>query len=265
MLGDCHVGHTISILRKKAAHLASSESGIYAMIVVVIVLIAAMTGPFGTYFHGGFLTRLGYWSAAICGGIAVARTVRRLAARWLGDLPFVAREPVTLVVITAIFAPVLHVWTESLFRMGGVGKLAFWPMAAKILAICVMVSILRFCLSKLPKHMPAAEVPPPVEARLLRRLPDDADHAVLRLSADGHVVHVVTADQRFELRMRFSDAVKEMDLVEGYCTHRSHWVARAAIVETQVRNGRPSLVLTNGDMVPVSRKYQPELEAVGVL
>ena len=81
----------------------------------------------------------------------------------------------------------------------------------------------------------------------------------------GHIVRVITNVGTFDLRMRFSDAVDEVSEITGICAHRSHWVALAEIAETITVKGRPFLVLSNGDMVPVSRKYEPDLGVLGVL
>ncbi len=56
-----------------------------------------------------------------------------------------------------------------------------------------------------------------------------------------------------------------MDGVEGYATHRSHWVAASAIVGSRRDKGRVFLRLSNGSDVPVSRGYQDALKEAGIL
>jgi DNA-binding LytR/AlgR family response regulator len=85
------------------------------------------------------------------------------------------------------------------------------------------------------------------------------------LSVDGHIVRVVTDAGIFDLRMRFTDAIEEVLELDGVCTHRSHWVVLTEIANVGTVNGRSCLLLSNGDEVPVSRKYQPELEMRGIL
>jgi len=234
-------------------------------LIVVCSITVSLAGPFGTYNHVDLPTRLFYWLVNICSGIVVARTVRSFAGRLLTPLGAVLREAAVLVTITAILSPVIYLWTLFWLHPDQSGTFGFWPLAAIILVICVMVSVMRYCLPKMGHVGSMPEVAEPERTRLSRRLPKNVDQTVLRLTADGHVVHVITAHQQFELRMRFADAVEEMDLVQGHCTHRSHWVAQAAIAGTETVNGRPVLILCNGDRVPVSRKYQPGLEAAGIL
>ena len=101
--------------------------------------------------------------------------------------------------------------------------------------------------------------------RLHRRtdLPEDAK--LLRLSAKDHMVTVVTTQGERSLRMRFGDAIDEADPIEGLCTHRSHWVAYDAVSHCQEVDGKPQLVLVNGDAIPVSRKYRNALMDAGLL
>lgn len=229
---------------------------------LAVIIVTAVAGPFGTYSEGVFAVRLIYWAGVVCVSICLGRGVRALAARWLGDAPLALREGLVLLGIAVVFTPLLYLWTDLLMDISVLGAFAFWHLGAKVLAVSVLVSILRLYL---PGMLHEPEIEEVACARLIRRLPENTSHEVLRLSADGHVVQVVTSVQQFDLRMRFSDAVEEMDSVEGCCTHRSHWVARAAVTGSEVRNGRPALILSNGDVVPVSRKYQPDVEAAGLL
>ena len=55
--------------------------------------------------------------------------------------------------------------------------------------------------------------------------------------------------------MRLSDAIDELDGIEGAQVHRSWWVARDAITEAVRGDGRATLTLKDGAEVPVSRTY----------
>ncbi|MGD9866167.1 MAG: LytTR family DNA-binding domain-containing protein [Pseudodonghicola sp.] len=116
-----------------------------------------------------------------------------------------------------------------------------------------------------PAAEPTSEPEPDLPPRLARRLPEDFQGPILRLSSEDHFVDVITAAAVHRLRMRFADAIDEMDTVEGDLTHRSHWVARAAIDGVEREGGRIFIRLVNGDRVPVSRTYRPGLEQAGIL
>jgi DNA-binding LytR/AlgR family response regulator len=55
--------------------------------------------------------------------------------------------------------------------------------------------------------------------------------------------------------MRLSDAIAELEGIEGAQVHRSWWVAREAIAQAVRGDGRATLTLQDGAEVPVSRTY----------
>lgn len=63
--------------------------------------------------------------------------------------------------------------------------------------------------------------------------------------------------------MRLSDAVAELEGIEGAQVHRSWWVARGAIAEARRGDGRATLTLKDGSEVPVSRTYARRLREHG--
>ena len=63
--------------------------------------------------------------------------------------------------------------------------------------------------------------------------------------------------------MRLSDAVSELDGIEGAQTHRSWWVAKDAVTEVSRGDGRATFVLRNGARAPVSRTFARTLRAEG--
>jgi DNA-binding LytR/AlgR family response regulator len=63
--------------------------------------------------------------------------------------------------------------------------------------------------------------------------------------------------------MRLSDAVAELEGIEGAQAHRSWWVARDAIADARRGDGRATLTLKDGSQVPVSRTYARVLRERG--
>ena len=63
--------------------------------------------------------------------------------------------------------------------------------------------------------------------------------------------------------MRLSDAVAELQGLEGAQTHRSWWVARDAVRDVRRGDGRATLTLEGGISVPVSRRHARALRAAG--
>ena len=238
----------------------------------LLAVLAAVAGPFGTYEATTFVERLAYWAVVVVSSSVVGRTTHWLAKRYLGQNRAVLADAVSFAIITVAYTPVLWFVTNGLFK--------FWslegppPLTRLVLYVAVITaSVLAFRrLVPEPENVGyfggAADRETgagPAGPRLARRLPDDFVGPILRLTGNDHFVDVVTAAATHSIRLRFRDAIDEMDTVQGYCTHRSHWVAQEAISGVEKSGGKIRLQLSNGDRVPVSRKYKPDLEGAGVL
>ncbi len=170
------------------------------------------------------------------------------------DLAFAA-------LILALFTPCLWVLAWALFSVGGHETPALLT-AANYGAIfsAGLVLVLRGDSEPSPAVHGKSEQP-----RLVRRLPQDFQGLIYRLTVRDHNVDVVTSQGTFTIRSRFTDAINDMEPVAGHCSHRSHWVTDASIVRAEKSDGKTWLRLVNGDLVPVSRKYRPKLEEDGLI
>jgi len=239
---------------------------------VTCVAIATVAGPFGTLLYMDVVERALYWGLVTTGGIVVGYTMYAVALLILGEnRPFLF-DPFTALMIACLLGPL--VWflrsniqadaPEGLISLGGVIFNTF------VISLGVLASRRQICRltpvplrSGLSDAVGTTSLPGP---RLLRRLSDDVRAPVLRLSANDHYVEVVTTRGKQVLRLRLSDAINEMEPVEGFCVHRSHWVTRSAIVQVERENAHKLFVLLkNGDRVPVSRTYRGELERMGIM
>ena len=75
------------------------------------------------------------------------------------------------------------------------------------------------------------------EAALLARLSARSRAKLLHLHMQDHYVEVNTAAGSELLLLRFRDALREVEDVNGLQVHRSHWVARDAIAGVERRGG----------------------------
>lgn len=263
---------------------------------IVFSGFAAYTGPFGTYSLSlGW--RLIYWTLVVVISAAMATIFLRLVRDLIGPGRRVVRDLLTAGLMTVFFTPVL-IWLSRYFmadEFNGFTDAFYFGQYVAIITLGVvsgrraLFRIVRGPRSdrlseplpdprtdrRAPEAVPDAGLPPEPapapdpeakpEPRLMRRLPPEATGPVLRLTSEDHFVDVVTPDGAHRLRMRLADAIDEMEPVEGISTHRSHWVARAAIDGVERDGSRVLLRLSNGDLVPVSRTYRPRLEEAGLL
>jgi hypothetical protein len=101
-------------------------------------------------------------------------------------------------------------------------------------------------------------------AKFLDRLPPKLRGAeVWAVEAEDHYLRLHTSQGQDLILMRLSDAIAELEGIEGAQVHRSWWVAREAITEAVRGDGRATLTLKDGAGVPVSRTYARQLRQSG--
>lgn len=235
-----------------------------AVLWALLSFLAALAGPFGSYGAGKFPVFLAYWACVIGStmiiSVVLIRTVLQIGAGWR---PVVV-DIVVVVLVTVIISPVVLGWTRLFFDFPAESRPGLGDLAFFVAGVSATIRVLRHLAAGFDSaayFMPRSMHPP----RLSRRLGDGFKGPILRLSARDHSVDVISARDSGTIRMRLGDAIDEMDNVPGVLTHRSHWVARAAVAGSQRDGGRIYLRLTNGDLVPVSRTYKDALENDGLL
>ncbi|MEL6584928.1 MAG: LytTR family DNA-binding domain-containing protein [Pseudomonadota bacterium] len=225
---------------------------------------AAMTlgciiaGPFGT-IDAPITLRAGYWlpvnllaffySTFIFEAFERTEQGARLP-RWVRITggAFVFAAPFTLVAVG-------HTWL--IFGRA----LDVLPLMASVWLIAVVIRV----IVDLFRNGATPERSAPVTARIWKRVPPKLGRDLVRLSVQDHYVEVHTTLGMELVLMRFSDAMAELEGIAGHQTHRSHWVADAAIAESVRRDGRVFLRLRDGTDIPVSRSFQPALREMGLL
>lgn len=234
------------------------------------ITVAAVAGPFGTFSSMDFPTRIFYWgligtSSVLFGyfGFALARA--------LGFNEDDAAHAAVGSLIASFFITV-DVWAISVTKPWGTqSMIGFWELFGYVFVVTAVIGALRYLLlTFLARETSIAEERDEAltlreQPRLARRLPDEMGEDILYLSVRDHMVDVFTEAGQTSLRMRFRDALDEMDGVPGYRVHRSHWVAHHAVQGVERDQARVYLRLPDGRKVPVSRNYRPELEDAGLL
>lgn len=241
---------------------------------VLVTAVATIMGPFNTLLVMDTETRALFWGVVVAAGLITSGLLNLIFKALKLDLTGWHRDLLRVCCMTLILSPILHIWIHVVI----VDPSVMTPNLMRICLCVVLISLIiqvskRLLVSdQLLRDESGAvadplvpKIPPQSVPRLMRRLPDDATGPVLRLSANNHFVEVVLLEETHQLRMRFTDAIDEMDSVEGKCSHRSHWVALDAITDVLRADGRIFLMLKNGDKIPVSRTYRPGLEEAGVL
>ena len=244
------------------------------------VAVLAWLGPFDTWGRLTLPDRVAFWTLAtsvnwifglalgFAAGLVLERRGPLVWAAAVAAGSAVAAVPGTAVVWLLVAAYMDH-------RMAGRGEIA--SLYSQVIAIHLVLNALVTWLiygrsrgeSRRNGRVGEAAVPHPSAgtpaAPFLERIPERLGRNLLHLHMQDHYVEVHTDAGSDLVLLRFRDALREVEGIDGAQVHRSHWVARAAVAGVDRRNGRIALRLVNGSEVPVSRSFAPALRKRGWL
>jgi DNA-binding LytR/AlgR family response regulator len=227
-------------------------------------VVLALTGAFGSG-NASFGVRLAFWVPVMLVGALWGHLSSRLVERWvdLDERPWLTVAALTAVITGPV---VLLVWLViGLVFEGRLSPLGTLPLMILPVAVitAVMSAINVFVTKAQPVQTHAAAVGA-TPARFPDRLPVKLRGAAIRaVQAEDHYLRIHTDRGSDLILMRLSDALEELNGLEGAQTHRSWWVARDAVRDVARGDGRATLTLDGDVTVPVSRRYAKALRDAG--
>lgn len=233
------------------------------LIGVVAGVFLAFSGAFGS-LQEPLWVRLVYWVPLIILGGLWSQVCNPLLERLIDttDRPWL--EVVLLSLVMSV--PVtLMVWiATSVVFWHELPTLQHLPhFFVPVLLITVILSAINVMVSRtdpVATHHVEGQAP----ARFLQRLPMKLKGAALwAVQAEDHYLRLHTDKGSDLILMRLSDALKELDGLEGAQTHRSWWVAKDAVRQVARGDGRATLTLVDGTQAPVSRRHARVLREAG--
>ncbi len=241
-------------------------------VALVAGLFFGLIGPFGGYDRWDLWSRLNTWVLIVAAGTLVFGAVR--AMHDVFRLDTVGGFMATLIT-GSIPLSVIVGWLTA--QPLGTLSLSQWPIkyvnTALISTICLGAVQLVISLRRQPEYVegpgsisvvsePQATLPSPLH----QRLPATAREArILALRTDDHYVHVYTDRGSHMILLRFKDALRELEPLDGAQIHRSWWVAREAVDGVEREGDRYQLKLVNGETAPVARRRVTTLRSEGWL
>lgn len=225
-----------------------------------IVLLFAVTGPYGTMESMAFGERLAYWltlhalawAIAILCAVIADRLLRGMVASMFARMmagSLIAALPIGFAIglIDDAFTGEATTLANGLYR------------ALFTVPLCALFCLLTY----MAMSQKIAEAAVPEEASpglsILDRLKPENRGPLLRLSVQDHYTEVVTSRGRELVLLRFADALKETAAMPGLRVHRSHWVADAHVESLKRDNGRLLILTRDGTQIPVSRSYAEDV------
>lgn len=221
---------------------------------LVITLVAATFLAFGGAFGSETATlpvRLVYWLGLMIlgwfwGGFVSRHFFRGARETWNLWLRILISALTISIPYSAVVAFV------GVYGMGGHYDLVDIPeLVLKVMAISAAMIAINVLAER--RGVTSAG---PQPAKFLERLPLKLRGAeVWAVEAEDHYLRLHTSKGQDLVLMRLSDAIAELEGIEGAQVHRSWWVAREAITEAVRGDGRATLTLKDAAEVPVSRTY----------
>lgn len=226
--------------------------------------VLAFTGAFGMA-EASLADRLIYWLPLMLVGALWGQVCSTVIERWIDydHRPWLGAVVLTL----AIGLPLTFVvWGYTVFwfeqgRHPATGRLIHFFVP--VIFVTGVMSLLNIFLQRTPvqTHAAPADATP---ARFPGRLPPRLRGAVIRaVESEDHYLRIHTDRGSDLILMRFSDALAELEGLEGAQTHRGWWVARDAVRDVARGEGRATLTLDGGIEAPVSRRYARALREAG--
>jgi DNA-binding LytR/AlgR family response regulator len=224
-------------------------------------LLLAFTGAFGMG-HTPFWFRVAYWEPVMLLGALWGHLCSNLVGRWIDSdqRPWLAAAVLTAV-ISGPLSVMIWAITGRFFDDDGLVLARLDDFVAPVTVVTAVLSLLNIFLERTPRQTHAAAAPAP---RFLDRMPPHLRGSVLwAVQAEDHYLRLHTDRGSDLILMRLTDAVSELEGLEGARTHRSWWVARKAVQGVRRGDGRATLLLPSGVEAPVSRRYARALRQAG--
>ena len=236
------------------------------VILVAIGLTLGWMGPFGTYGSLAPPQRFAFWGFSVPLIGLVARFVIRVIVRHgpLAHIPLTARVGVGAALTGFPGAFIIYALLSAIHRPFPFDIIDLLGTYASVTALTFLFALPRALAARRRRQ---AEEPALSEALspFFKRLPPKLGTDLLSLTAEDHYVRVTTALGSDLVLCRLSDAIAEIGAEKGQRVHRSHWVAEGAVASVDRQNGRVALVLTNGEVIPISQSYVASLREAGWL
>ncbi|MFK7903335.1 MAG: LytTR family DNA-binding domain-containing protein, partial [Nitratireductor sp.] len=134
------------------------------------------------------------------------------------------------------------------------------------IAVCLMLSLPRIMCEQFENEALSEPLTAPSnaasknETSFLSAINPPLKGEILWVEAQEHYVQITTSEEKRMVLARFSDILRELSSQLGEQTHRSHWVANQAIVKEVKKGQSLKLLLTTGDIVPVSRSFKNQIK-----
>jgi hypothetical protein len=238
------------------------------IIAAVAGLFMAAAGAFGTGAAPA-PQRFAYWMTTMILSSVIGTGVFRPAydRGWFERRPLVLAVAVSLVMAIPITLLVWFLGQQFFPRYMSTDPRQLPVLFQLVLLVSIIMTAVNYLAADAAmrrRQITHAASVGGAPVKFLERVPLKLRGAELyAVQAEDHYLRLHTARGSDLILMRLVDAVAELEGIEGAQTHRSWWVAKAAVTAAKRGDGRAVLTLKGGTEAPVSRSYSGALRQAG--
>ena len=229
------------------------------IVLAVVSLVCAASGPFGTQDTLTVLARIAYWGVVVVSTYGFGVFLHFVLA------PEDHRTTLAKRVIACGVAAAIAVYISVLNIAVIPGYPVIWgdriQQGVIIFSVSLFISLAFDVLSRVTEPDESAVG----TCVLLDRIPYEKRGPLVSLHAEDHYVRVETTKGSELILMRLADAIELAAPVVGLRVHRSHWVAVDQVRDYKKTNDVWSVVVSTGQSIPISRGFRGDAVADGIV
>lgn len=235
------------------------------MVAILIGTLLGFTGAFGTGEISAF-KRISYFILVSLTGDFFAFLIAFFLDKWLDcdERPIIYH----IIFLFGLSAP-------TCFGVLALGNLFFgFPINFKnyigflpaVLFISFFFTIIHAMLDKVPLQTHQNISNKIERPKLIEKLPIKYRNAqIFAIKSEDHYLRIYTSLGEELMLYRLSDAIIDLDGIEGVQTHRSWWVAIDAIENSIKDYGKNKFLIKNQIEVPISRSYIKAIKQLNLI
>lgn len=236
--------------------------------IVAVSAFLTFTNPFDATadlpLWAGFL----YWTLLVAEGWYGASVFGLALSRLPWRFPTLVNYAITTALVAVMVTATILLVQQAI---GAPVPRSFWgTLYGLVLGVSAGIAAVAWLVERAFETKPGAVTHAPTggaqtpTAKFLDRLPPKLKGGVLyAVESQDHYLRLHTSKGADLILMRLTDAIAELEGLEGAQTHRSWWVARDAVTGSRRDGDRIVLQLKGGGEAPVSRPNVKPLREAG--
>lgn len=230
-------------------------------VLCLAVVLCTLSGPFRTIGVLDVIPRFAYWSFIVVPTYAFGVMAHGAV---LGDQrPISRHRRVIAAGLTAFgvagYISLVNIAALPNYPTDSMGRAATFGVAF------VIAALVSFAISLFMAPNNSATEPMSDHPALLDRLVHDKRGPLISLHAEDHYVRVETTKGSELILIRLADAIELTLPTPGTRIHRSHWVVNAQVKDYTKGSDAWSVIMSNGQSVPISRGYRNDAIQAGLI